>query len=332
MTAADRAPNMADVASRAGVSHQTVWRVLNGSAVVRPATRERVLAAVEELGYRRNLAARHLVTNRSMAIGVLGPATAHFGPTSSMYAVEHALRDAGYRALLVSAEPDESRSALDGLLDQSVEALVVIAPYQSTLRAIEKVRAGVPIVVLQAGPTSMGISVAVDQAAGVRAVVDHLVGQGHTRIQHIAGPRDFTDARLRADAFVRHIKRRGLPAIPAIYGDWSPESGYRAAQQLSDTSATAVFCANDQMALGAVHAFVEAGRAVPIDVSVVGFDDTPESGHMLPPLTTVHQDFEAVGHRAVRALLEELGGLEPKKLALIKPRLVIRASTAAPRN
>src|SRR5215467_12201846 len=145
MTAVDRAPNMADVASRAGVSHQTVWRVLNGSAVVREATRERVLAAVEELGYRRNLAARHLVTNRSMAIGVLGPATAHFGPTSSMYAVEHALRDAGYRALLVSAEPDESRSALDGLLDQSVEALVVIAPYQSTLRAIEKVRAGVPI-------------------------------------------------------------------------------------------------------------------------------------------------------------------------------------------
>ncbi len=330
MTAVDRAPNMADVASRAGVSHQTVWRVLNGSAVVRPATRERVLAAVEELGYRRNLSARRLVTNRSMAIGVLGPATAHFGPMRSMYTVEHAVRAAGYHALLVSAEPDESRSALDGLLDQSVEALVVIAPYQSTLRAIDEIRAGVPIVVLQAGATSSGISVAVDQAAGVRAVVDHLLGLGHTRIQHIAGPRDFTDARLRADAFVRHIKRRGLPALPVLYGDWSPESGYRLAQQLDQT--TAVLCANDQMALGAVHAFVEAGRAVPADVSVVGFDDIPESAHMLPPLTTVHQDFETVGRRAVQALLDQLNRREPKKSALIKPRLVIRASTAVARK
>ena len=327
MSATGRAPNMADVAKRAGVSHQTVWRVLNDSPLVRETTRARVQAAIAELGYRRNLSARHLATSRSMVIGVLGPASANFGPTSSMYAVEHAVRAAGYHPLLMSAEPDESHSALDRLLDQSAEALVVIAPYRSTVHAIEELNARVPIVVLQAGARAAGSSVAVDQAAGVRAAVDHLVELGHERIQHIAGPADFSDARLRADAFAAQLRRWHLPALPVLSGDWTPESGYLAARRLHET-ATALFCGNDQMALGAIHALAERGITVPGDVSVLGFDDIPESAHTLPPLTTVHQDFAAVGRLSLQKLLAKVEENDQTTDKTIVPtRLVVRAST-----
>lgn len=331
MTAARRSPSIYDVAVRAGVSHQTVSRVLNGSARIRAETRERVLAAIQELGYRRNAAAQQLATNRSRTIGVLAPAAPDFGPVSTMYAVERAAREAGYHALVTSSEPDpvSVQDALDFLLGRAIEALAVIAPYRSTLDAVAALDQRLPVVVLQTGEAAGGDVVAVDQREGARLVVEHLVELGHERIQHLAGPPDFIEARLRREGFAAEIARHGLAELPVLDGEWSVEAGYLAAQRL-DPSATAVFCASDQMALGLIHALSERGRDVPADVSVTGFDDVPEAAHLRPPLTTVHQDFAAVGDRAVASLVARLEGRAVPAAAAIAPRLVVRGSTARP--
>jgi DNA-binding LacI/PurR family transcriptional regulator len=323
---ARRAPSMYDVADRAGVSHQTVSRVLNDYAGIRPETRERVLAAIADLGYRPNKAARALVTSRSRAIGVLVPATTDFGPTSSLHAIERAVRQAGYQPLVTSTplEPDAVRESLEFLLDQSIEALVAIAPYRVLLDRLRDL--DLPLVTLQtadAGGTTAGI----DQAAGARLAVRHLVDLGHRTIQQLAGPDDFLEAAARRRAVDDELAEQGLAVLPALTGDWSADSGYAAGASL-DPAATAVVCGNDQMALGLIHALADAGRRVPQDVSVVGFDDIPESAHSLPPLTTVHQDFEEVGRRAVAALVRLLDG-DPGPSDPIEPTLVVRGSTAA---
>jgi DNA-binding LacI/PurR family transcriptional regulator len=321
---------MADVATRADVSHQTVWRVVSGVGGVRPRTRERVIAAVEELGYRPNQAARRLATNRTHAIGVLAPDVPNFGPTSTLYEVERSTREAGYQPLITIASPAESAEAIEFLLGQGVEALVAIAPHKAILAAIAEVRSGIPISLLQTGSEEGGRGVPVNQAAGVQQVVAHLVELGHRRIQHLAGPVDFIEAEIRAEAFQAEVAARGLSELPLLRGDWSPGSGYRAAHDI-DPTATAVFSANDQMAFGVLNALAERGVSVPRDLSIAGFDDVPEAAYAVPPLTTVRQDFVEVGRRAVRAIVAQLEGREPDEEPLADPPLVVRASTTLPR-
>jgi DNA-binding LacI/PurR family transcriptional regulator len=318
---------MYDVAARAGVSHQTVSRVLNGFAGIRPETRDRVEAAIADLGYRPNKAARALVTSRTRAIGVLAPATTDFGPTSSLHAIERAVRDAGYHPLITSTpvEADAVRASLEFLLDQSIEALVVIAPYRVVLDELRELHEDLPIVALQTGESSVGI----DQVAGARLAVRHLLELGHRGIQQLAGPDAFIEAAVRRRAVDDELKAHGIPKLPTLTGDWSADSGY-AAGALVDSAATAVVCGNDQMALGLMHALVDLGRRVPKDVSVVGFDDIPESAHSLPPLTTVHQDFEEVGRRAVHTLVARLEGRDADVSGVaVTPELVVRSSTTA---
>jgi DNA-binding LacI/PurR family transcriptional regulator len=319
---------MYDVAARSGVSHQTVSRVLNGFDGIRPETRARVEAAIRELGYRRNLAARILVTSRTRAIGVLTPATADFGPTSMLHAVERAVRTAGYQPLITSTPIDDDavRESLEFLLDQSIEALAVVAPYRIVRDALGGLADPPPVVALQTGDAAEGV--AVDQAAGARLAAEHLVGLGHRRVQQLVGPDDFIEAEVRRDAAAAVLAGAGVAEPARLRGDWTADSGYAAAASL-DPRTTAVLCGNDQMALGLVHALADRGRRLPEDVSVVGFDDIPESAHSLPPLTTVHQDFEEVGRRAVARLLALLDGAgEPALGDPVAPRLVVRASTA----
>jgi len=321
---------MYDVAAQAGVSHQTVSRVLNGFAGIRPETRDRVEAAIADLGYRPNKAARALVTSRTRAIGVLAPATTDFGPTSSMHAIERAVRDAGYHPLITSTpiEAEAVRASLEFLLDQSIEALVVIAPYRVVLDELRALDGELPMVALQTGD-SAAASAGIDQVAGARLAVRHLLELGHRGIQQLAGPDDFIEAAVRRRAVDDELAAHGIPKLPTLTGDWSADSGY-AAGALVDGAATAVVCGNDQMALGLVHALVDLGRRVPQDVSIVGFDDIPESAHSLPPLTTVHQDFEEVGRRAVRDLVARLEGRDADGGSVpVTPELVVRASTAA---
>jgi DNA-binding LacI/PurR family transcriptional regulator len=323
---------MYDVATRAGVSHQTVSRVLNDFAGIRPETRERVLAAIADLGYRPNRAARALVTSRSRAIGVLVPATADFGPMSSLHAIERAARAAGYHALITSTlvETDAVRESLQFLLDQSIEALVVIAPYRVVTDELDVVPPQIPTALLQTGDLDTAGAIAVDQGAGARLAARHLLELGHRRIQQLTGPPDYLEAVARRDAVDDELTAAGAPLLPHLTGDWTADSGYAAGSGL-DPATTAVICGNDQMALGLMHALADLGRAVPGDVSVVGFDDIPESAHCLPPLTTVHQDFEEVGRRAVDDLVARIEGRVPDPAALtVIPTLVVRSSTAAP--
>lgn len=325
-----RAPSMYDVATRAGVSHQTVSRVLNDFAGIRPETRERVLAAIADLGYRPNRAARALVTSRSRAIGVLVPATADFGPMSSLHAIERAARAAGYHALITSTliETDAVRESLQFLLDQSIEALVVIAPYRVVTDELDVVPPGIPTALLQTGDADAAGSIAVDQRAGARLAARHLLELGHRSIQQLTGPADYLEAVARRDATDDELAAAGVPLLPRLTGDWTADSGYAAGAAL-DPATTAVLCGNDQMALGLMHALADLGRAVPGEVSVVGFDDIPESAHSLPPLTTVHQDFEEVGRRAVSDLVARLEGRDPDPEApTVAPTLVVRSSTA----
>lgn len=331
--AAARAVGVRDVAARAGVSRQTVSRVLNDHPEVAVDTRERVLRAMDELGYRMNNAARALGTRRSRTIGVLASDALQYGPSRSIAAIEASARDAGYwvsAAFADAGDADAVVAAVDHLIAQGVEGIVVVAPHARTLEVLGGLRVAVRIVTLHsAGRGHQGLSV--DQVAGARLAVGALADAGHTRIALLAGPADWLEAESRADGFAAELAARGLPAGPVFAGDWSAGSGYAAAEGIRASGVTAVFAANDQMALGLLGGLHEAGIAVPADISVVGFDDVPDAGFYWPRLTTIRQDFDELAHRAVAAIV---GGEDAaaSDLAPVAPVLVARASIAPPRD
>jgi len=328
-----RAPNIRDVAALAGVSYQTVSRVLNDSPSIKPTTRQRVLDVIDEIGYRPNQAARALVTSRSRTIGVLSSSqTAYYGPTTSINAIEQAARDAGYRLSITnisSSDYTSIKSGLDYLMSQSVEAIVVIAPQVRVFDAISDLSISVPFVTLESTSRMSGHSLSVDQIAGARIATKHLIDLGHTEIMHISGPQDWIEAEARMQGFLHEINDAELRTRAPILGDWSAHFGYYAGLELLRfRDFTAVFAGNDQMALGFMHACRDAGLDVPGDISIVGFDDIPEAAHFPPPLTTVRQDFAEIGRRAVASLLAELHGSGDHHHEKITPELVVRASTA----
>ena len=328
---------MHDVARAAGVSHQTVSRVLNDHPSVRPETRERVRAAIIRLGYRRNPIARALVTRRTHTIGVLAPASNLFGPASLVIAVEQAARQHGWYVSLASLsdfDPPSVATAIDHFLGQQVDGLVVVAPVSSAVEACSTAALGIPTVMVatDADPADGFDVVAIDQEAGARLAVRHLLQLGHRGVAHLAGPADWLDAAARLRGWRVELAEAGLAVPTALVGDWSPESGYRVGQQLlaDGDLPTAVFAANDLMAIGLVRALVEAGVSVPGQVSVVGFDDIDATGFVLPPLTTVRQDLVTLGRLGVERLLARIMGAEPSDPVRQPPELVVRASTAPP--
>lgn len=332
-----RRPAMSDVAALAGVSHQTVSRVLNDHPSVLPATRQRVLDAITELGYRRNLAARALVTRRSGTIGVLGSGSALFGPTSTLIAIERAARDAGLFvsvATLSRWDAADVVGVLDHFMTEGVDGVVVVAAHDDAVEAVRAFETPVPVVMV--GPVGLPeplLSVAVDQYQGGRQAVRHLLDLGHTHVTHVAGPLDWLDARRRLEGWRDELAAAGVQAGDPVPGDWSADRGYEVGQKLAAGELpTAVFAANDQLALGLLRAFAEAGLRVPDDVSVVGFDDVDGSANFYPPLTTVRQDFVALGTKCLEVLLSAIGGEETEASGLIGTRVVVRASTGAPRS
>jgi DNA-binding LacI/PurR family transcriptional regulator len=327
-----RAPNIRDVAALAGVSYQTVSRVLNDSPSIKATTRQRVLDVISEIGYRPNQAARALVTSRTRTIGVLSSQTAHYGPTTSVNAIEIAAREAGYRLSITSVSSGDYasiKSAIDYLLSQAVEALVVIAPQVRVFDALADLSISVPYVTIESTGRNLGHSLSV---AGARLATRHLIELGHTEITHISGPQDWIEADARMEGFLHEINEAELRTRAPILGDWSAHFGYYAGLELLRfRDFTAVFAGNDQMALGFMHACRESGLDVPGDISVVGFDDIPEAAHFSPPLTTVRQNFAEIGRRAVSLLLSELSGSVGQDHKQIAPELIVRASTAPPR-
>ncbi|MGB3482020.1 MAG: LacI family DNA-binding transcriptional regulator [Mycobacterium sp.] len=324
-------PVMADVARLAGVSHQTVSRVINGSTSIRPETKARVQQAIEELGYRPNTAARALVTRRSGIIGIIGTSSALYGPSSVQRSVQEAARAAGYFTSLVpltDVTPEALRDALAHLARQSVEAIVMIAAQEDALEVAHAAEAGLPLIVVEGDLSGSGLSVGVDQIAGARHATSHLIELGHRAIEHIAGPMTWTEAKGRRCGYEDAMRTAGLPVGEPWPGDWTPARGYEIGRELARRGdMTAVFVANDQMAIGVLHAFAEAGLSVPGDVSVVGFDDIPEAAYLNPALTTVRQDFHAVGQRAIDLVTAALDG-SATSMPLLAPELIIRNSTA----
>ena len=334
-----RMPVMADVARAAGVSHQTVSRVLNGHPNVRAETQARVLAAIDELGYRPNSSARALVTRRTGVIGVVAVDTAHYGPARTLTGIEHAARAAGYYLSVVTlteASAGQVREAMDHLARQSVEGYVVIAPQRSVLEGMPEWAGGAPVVAVEGGEARELPVVCVDQEGGARMAVRHLLELGHRTVGHVAGPRDWLEAEARVAGWRGALEEAGAPVGEPLFGDWRPRSGYELVRSLVERDAlpTALFVANDQMAVGALRALAEAGVRVPDDVSVVGFDDVPEAAYYSPPLTTVAQDFTEVGRRGIGILLDLLDSGEPAAESaareVVPARMVVRASCGPP--
>ncbi|MEW9533269.1 LacI family DNA-binding transcriptional regulator [Microbispora sp. NPDC049125] len=329
---------MADVAKVAGVSHQTVSRVLNDHPNVRSETRTRVLRAIDQLGYRRNLVARALVTRHSRTLGVISFDSTLYGPASTVYGIEQAARDAGYFVSIVSLRTIDKAGvddAIDYLAEQGVDGIVVVAPQRSAAQALESLPMGMPAVAVEGGHAGDVPVVSVDQVKGARLATEHLLDQGHETVWHVSGPTDWLEAEGRIEGWRAVLTAAGRPVPEALAGDWSPRSGYRAGRRLAAMAGevTAVFVANDQMALGVLRAFTEEGVRVPGQISIVGFDDIPESEFFSPPLTTIRQDFGAVGRHSIKVLLQEIERGEPigPECHVVPPRFVSRASTSSPR-
>jgi DNA-binding LacI/PurR family transcriptional regulator len=340
---------MADVAQAAGVSHQTVSRVLNDHPNVKPATRERVLAAIRELGYRPNVAARALVTRRTRTLGVISFNTTLYGPASMLYGIEQAAKDLDYLVALAALSALDRRSVLDAverLRDQAVEGLIVVAPQTSAISALSQVYADIPLVAVGCGTHAALASVAVDNESGAARATEFLLDLGHSTVHHLAGPRSWLDALEREAGWRRALTERGVEVPEPVYGgDWSSRSGFELGRELAERArsevdpVTAVFCANDHTALGVLRAVQKAGLRVPEDLSLIGCDDIPEAEYFGPPLTTVRQDFDELGRRALATLIdlvnEAAAGMPAARQAprvTIEPNLVVRASTAPPRR
>lgn len=327
-----KAATIFDVARLAGVSHQTVSRVMNDLPNVRPATRERVERAIRQLRYVPSPAARALVTRRSRTIGLITTGESEYGSSTTAVYFNEAARDERYAVIMASlleVNASTLREAAETLVRQNVEAVVLITSNSGTLRLLQSMDLGVPFVAIVSQGNDLH-RVSLDQYAGARRAVRHLIELGHTAIRHVSGPAESMDAMERVRGWRDALGESGLVAHEPIFGDWSAASGYAAGQQLADEEFTAVFCGNDRMALGLIHALTDAGRLVPADVSVLGFDDIPEAAHFMPPLTTMHQDFAQLGHDALALILAVLADDTAPNPLLRVPELVVRASTAAP--
>jgi len=328
-------PTMADVASMAGVSHQTVSRVLNNHPSVSAKTREKVITAINVLGYRRNLAARTLATGNSRILGVLVSTTTLSGPSGALLAIEQTARTHGYwvsMASLQNGQAEEVRGVVSHFIDQGVEGIIAVAQTQVAVDATLEACGKMPTVLVTSGSAPVDRStVDIDQAGGARQAMTILKGLGHTRIAHVSGPRGDLHAEVRAAAWKESLPPEAYDRSLSVEGDWSSGSGYRATMSLlaMENPPTAVFAANDRMAFGVLRALNDRGMKVPLNMSVVGFDDIEGSDCSIPPLTTIRQSHQALGQVAMELLLEAMQGL-PARSEKIPAQLVVRSSTGVP--
>ncbi len=326
-----------DVAASCGVSYQTVSRVANGSPLVADETRARVLEAIAELNYRPNLAARRLATRRSNVFGMVGTKVTYYGPAQVMISVEESAKRLGYNLMFAALErssDSELNAAIDTFCEHQVDGLVIAVRTKGGIDLVRKLCREVPFVTLGAGLPPDVPAVVVDGKHGVRLATRHLIDLGHKQIACIAGPSGWPASKERRQAWAQTIKSAGLKPGPCEEGDWSAQSGYEAAFRLLESASgqfTAIMAANDQMALGALRALHANGLHAPGQISVVGYDDLPESRFFEPPLTTVHHDFAWEGERCVEMLFRMINGesvVPPFQVQ--RPELVIRESSAAP--
>lgn len=324
---------MNDVAQLAGVSIQTVSRVLNEHPSVRPQTRARVLEAIARLDYRPNLAARSLAAGRNRSVGVLLTSALGHGSAMTFAALAEAAGTAGYHLVLATAsedDPSSIRAALDQVDDHRVLATVVLTR-GGDIPAPASRRATAQRVLLTAARHDAGVcTVSTDHVGGARAATTHLIESGRSRLVHVAGDLSFQDAALRRSAFSETCAAYGVRGRVEKAAGWTPDEGYRVGRALLSDLPDGVFAANDELAIGIARAFAEAGVRVPEDVGLVGFDDIPVARFLAPALTTVVQDFAALGRFAIEQVARIERDEEPVDV-LVPARLVVRESSARPR-
>lgn len=286
---------------------------------------------MSELRYRPSSVARALATRKTRTIGLISTGNPLYGPSSIALAFNEAAREAGYQVTTASmgkATTDTILAAVDVLLRQKVEALVIVATERLTIQAVNDLDLDVPLVTADSSGLTVVPSVSIDQIHGAREATAYLADLGHREIRHVAGPEDSIDAVERERGWRFELERRGLPVHEPLRGDWTANRGQEIGDELTALGGfSAVFVANDQMALGVLHSFSGLGIRVPQDVSVIGFDDIPEAAHFSPPLTTMRQDFSELGSRIMRTVLAVLDGSEVEHTVTTEPHLVEREST-----
>ncbi|MEA4944971.1 MAG: LacI family DNA-binding transcriptional regulator [Propionicimonas sp.] len=328
-------PSIEDVARLAGVSAQTVSRVSTGSDAVRPATRARVQAAMDQLGYSPNRAARALRNGSFGTIGLLAYRFERTGEALTTEAVVEVAEAAGYSVTLLRVQAPESANwehAMVRLSHLAIDGLVIIRAETATPDSLA-LPAGLPVAVSDSRLVGYYPGVVADQVQGSRSAMSHLLGLGHRTIHHLAGPADSDPAALRSVTWQRCLDEAGIPTPPLWRGDWTARSGYQLGQQIAqDPDVTAVYCANDEMAFGLLRALHERGRRVPEEVSVVGFDGIALSEYASPPLTTVKQDFHRIGDELVRLVLGQLKSKSTpsRERVMVPTELLVRGTTAPP--
>jgi DNA-binding LacI/PurR family transcriptional regulator len=290
---------------------------------------------MQQLDYHPNRAARTLVTAKTRTLGVLVSNPGLFGPNSMLNAMEAQARKAGYFVVstVVDAQDQTSIEAgVEHLKVLGIDGLVVIAQQDSVLSVAGPRFGSVPVVAVYGSPAVETFSVAIDNYAGAKLATRHLIELGHRGVFHVSGPETWHEARARAAGYCDEMAAHGLEPLATVAGDWSAKSGHDIGLKLAEriTKAddiTAVFAANDQLALGLLNAFTSQGIRVPEQVSIVGFDDQPEAAYFSPPLTTVRQDFEQLGQSAMMLMVDELNGHTTVEHQLQQPTLVVRESS-----
>jgi len=324
--------SLTDVARHAGVSPQTVSRVSNGGSGVLEPTRRRVLASMAALRYRPNSAARALKRGSFRSIAVVLSTLDSTGNTRLLRGVVESAVPAGYTVTVLTVDM-QSRESLDGaslrLHEAAVDGVILVAEAESAGVLPLDQFSDDPLVIVASREREAFAVVDSDQAGGTRSAVRHLLGLGHETVHHVMGAETSHAARRRMEEWRAALDEEGREIPAVVRGDWSADSGFEAGMELaSEPGVTAVFVANDEMALGLLRAFGQRGIRVPQDVSVVGFDDLSTAGNFPPPLTTVRQDFDEIGRRSVQRVLAQVGG-EPWEpgLDLVPTELVVREST-----
>ncbi len=333
----DRAPSQVDVARIAGVSTQTVSRVMSGQDNVRPETARRVLAAVEELGYRVHAAAASLASGRTRVLGVIVVSTDRYSSAALGVGIQQAAAANGYTvttaAVADHASDDAFLEAFDRLERQGAEGIILGVPIALDTPALRTRTERTPATRSERTSLEEDAPLAVDQRAIARLAVEHLLDLGHETVWHVSGDDYWTETQQRSEAWEQTLRERGIVPPPVIPADWTPESGYRAGRTIAAIpEATAVFVSSDEMAFGLIRALHEAGRSVPEDISVVSVDDIALAAYASPALTTVRQPFEAMGRAAALRLITQIEGHDPiGEMPSTDPQLIVRSSTAPPR-
>jgi DNA-binding LacI/PurR family transcriptional regulator len=334
-----RGATMQDVADLLNVSKQTVSAVVNEKPGITEETRARVLAAIEQVNYRMDLRARSLRTGRThtVALFVTDISSPVLGRMAS--AVEERLYEGCYNLVLYNTHDDLARERfyVDSILQRAVDGVMFVSARDEST-ALEKLQAaGIPVVVVDRVPQRYaGPAVVLDNTGAGRLGADHLLSLGHVRCVHVGGPAAVHIARERLAGFCAGLAARGFTPVDVEQAeDWHVDSGYVAMQRLLRRCGdfTAVFCAGDLLAIGAMRALREAGRAIPGDVSVMGLDDIELGAYLAPPLTTVSQSSAEMGTLGVELLLDLLAGEElATPRIVVEPRLVVRESTTSPQT